>query len=66
MKILIVAVFLIFVGGCTKPMVSHDHFGESSSDAVKLMADKAIQVCGKGNVKSVTVSNFQCFEDPKS
>lgn len=62
MKMLIGVMLLMSVGGCVKPTVSQDKFSEPRSEAVKGMADKAMSVCGKGNVKSVTLSDFQCFD----
>jgi len=62
MKLLTVAILTIFFCGCTQPSVKPVDSSVANSDAVKDMANKAIKICGQGNVQSVTVNDFKCFK----
>lgn len=62
MKILTLIIATFVIGGCAGSPVPST--GESNSKMVKKMATKALEVCGQGNVKSVTLSDFKCFTKP--
>ena len=64
MKILTIIIATFVIGGCAGSPVPST--GESNSKMVKKMAAKAIEVCGQGNVKSVTLNDFKCFTKPNS
>jgi hypothetical protein len=61
MRLSIIAVLTILVCGCTSPVEQGPAHG-SDSEKVKAMAEKALEACGKGNVKSVSVDGFQCSD----
>jgi hypothetical protein len=62
MKTLVMAVLLVSICGCTLQTVRPAGPSESNAAAVKSMAMAAIKSCGRGNVKSVTVTGFECIE----
>lgn len=62
MKILALALLFASACGCTLQTVRPSGPSESNAAAVKSMTMAAIKSCGRGNVKSVTVTGFECMK----
>ena len=60
-KLLAAATLALLLCGCAPQAVKSTQQVEPGAEAVKSMAEKAVQVCGRGNVKSVTTTDFECI-----